>query len=502
MEKNDRSNNILYIAYAALTSLAITLFALVIKQLRRQSPARQEEDLALPEGVMPGAAVEQPPTSGTAVPQKNPRGQPGTSLTPTGFHAPEATPAPRWSTPTKYIMGVVLILAIILMLFIGRGVIPMVILAALLALFINPFVQIIHRKMRLKWGSAVALTYVLVILLLMLIPILLIPSLLNTINYLLDYNYTQLFRQIEQYLAALSASIQNETALKATIVPLLDSLIQALKNFSTTEPGQPVDVDVTFYSLSSQVAGGLGALAKFLGPVIAIVVSAIFTLLMALHMSLAANQISGWYPDLIPPEYKEEYASLIGKITKTWISFIRGQLTLMIIIGLMTWLGNLILGTPYALLLGIIAGLLELIPNIGPTLAAIPAVLLALIFGSSYLPVSNLIFALLVIGMYVLIQLIENQFIVPYVMGDAVNLPPLIVLIGTIAGATAFGILGALLATPIIATFDLLFRFVYRKILEPPPAPPGPEEQQSIWQSFKKWISRIRLPGQKKPAAG
>jgi predicted PurR-regulated permease PerM len=219
-------------------------------------------------------------------------------------------------------------------------------------------------------------------------------------------------------------------------------------------------------------------------------------------MSLAANQISGWYPDLIPPEYKEEYASLIGKITKTWISFIRGQLTLMIIIGLMTWLGNLILGTPYALLLGIIAGLLELIPNIGPTLAAIPAVLLALIFGSSYLPVSNLIFALLVIGMYVLIQLIENQFIVPYVMGDAVNLPPLIVLIGTIAGATAFGILGALLATPIIATFDLLFRFVYRKILEPPPAPPGPEEQQSIWQSFKKWISRIRLPGQKKPAAG
>ena len=109
---------------------------------------------------------------------------------------------------------------------------------------------------------------------------------------------------------------------------------------------------------------------------------------------------------------------------------------------------------------------MELIPNVGPTLAAIPAVMLALLFGSTHLAVSNLVFALIVVAFYVLVQLVENQFLVPNIMGDAVDLPPLVVLIGTLAGAGAFGIMGALLATPVIATGNLIFRYVYRKILE------------------------------------
>jgi predicted PurR-regulated permease PerM len=243
----------------------------------------------------------------------------------------------------------------------------------------------------------------------------------------------------------------------------------------------------------------LGVLVDILGPVFAVVASAIFTLIMALQMSLASNQSSGWYPDLIPPAYKGEYSALFENITQTWVSFLRGQLTLMLIIGVAVWLGNQLLGIPFALLLGIIAGLLELIPNVGPTLAAIPAVLLALFFGSSYLPITNLPLALLVIGFYVLIQFLENQFIVPKVMGDAVDLPPLIILIGTIAGATAFGILGALLAAPVIATGDLIFRFIYRKILEPPPIPTKLDENPSVWKTVKGWASRIPLPRRKSP---
>ena len=109
---------------------------------------------------------------------------------------------------------------------------------------------------------------------------------------------------------------------------------------------------------------------------------------------------------------------------------------------------------------------MELIPNVGPVLAAVPAVLIALLFGSTHLAVSHLIFALVVIGFYTLVQMLENQFLVPKIMGDAVDLPPLIVLIGVIAGAGAFGIMGALLATPIIATGKLIFRYIYGKIME------------------------------------
>jgi predicted PurR-regulated permease PerM len=286
------------------------------------------------------------------------------------------------------------------------------------------------------------------------------------------------------------------------LAPLLDSLKKALENFTTQGQVQPANVEVTIYSLSSQLASKLGTLVDILGPVFAVVVSTIFTLIMAFQMSLAANQISDWYPDLIPPAYKSEYAALFDKISQTWISFLRGQLTLMLIIGTTIWIGDLVLGVPAALLMGVLSGLLELIPNIGPTLAAIPAVLLALIFGSTHLPIDNVPFALLVVGFYVLVQLLENQFIVPYVMGDAVDLPPLIVLIGTIAGASAFGILGALLATPIIATGNLVFRFIYRKILEPPPLPEPADEKPSIWESVKGWVRKTSLNLRKKQSVG
>ena len=123
----------------------------------------------------------------------------------------------------------------------------------------------------------------------------------------------------------------------------------------------------------------------------------------------------------------------------------------MVVVGVIVWIGNLILGTPQALFLGVVAGLLEVIPSLGPILATIPAVILALLFGSAHLPVENWAFALIVIAFYILVQVIENQLLVPYILGDAVDLPPLIVIIGVVIGGSAFGLLGVFLATPVIS---------------------------------------------------
>ena len=266
-------------------------------------------------------------------------------------------------------------------------------------------------------------------------------------------------------------------------------------NFASEAQLPTPTAEVSLSSLLPRIAGTLTTLVNLLGPVVSLLVSVLFTLLISLQMSLAANQISGWYPDLIPQAYKPELSALGGTIAQTWVSFLRGQLTLMLIMGLAVWLANAILGVPQALFLGVLAGVLELIPSIGPTLAAIPAVVLALLFGSTHFAIEPIPFALLVIGVYVLLQFIENQFLVPYIMGDAVDLPPLVVLIGALAGAMAFGILGALLATPIIATGNLIFQYTYRKILEPPPLPPIPEEEPSVWERVKGWAGRDSLAG-------
>ncbi len=404
-------------------------------------------------------------------------------------------PSSAWTTPTKYIVGVFLFLAALVIVYIGRGVIPMVITAAVLALFINPLIHSLSRRM--SWGRAVAVTYVLVMLALAAGLLLVIPSLLDTINLFIDFDYQGLAGNAVSGLEQLIASLQGNVVLQTALGPVLAAVRSALVNYA--EQAQlpfPVQ-DITLASLVPQLAGTLVTLANILGPVVTLLVSIVITLLISLQMSLAARHASGWYPDLVPEAYKPELLSLMGEISQTWTSFLRGQLLLMLIIGTVTTLGNAILGVPQALFLGIIAGIFELIPSVGPTLAAIPAVLLALLFGSTHFAINQIVFALLVLGMYVLIQLIENQFLVPKVMGDAVNLPPVIVLIGTIAGAMAFGVLGALLATPVIATGNIIFRYAYRKILEPPPLPAEPEVKPTYWESFKGWARRVRLPGRR-----
>jgi predicted PurR-regulated permease PerM len=219
-------------------------------------------------------------------------------------------------------------------------------------------------------------------------------------------------------------------------------------------------------------------------------------------MSLAVDEIHEAYPKLLPPSYRKEIIDLIERVIKVWTSFLRGELSLMVIMGFLTFLLNFILGTPYPVFLGFLAGILEVIPNLGPVLATIPAIILALVEGSSRFEISNLAFAIILLLDYFLLTGLENQVLVPKVLGDAVSLPPLVVIIGCVVGGAVFGLLGVLLATPVISTGKEVFGYLYNKILEAPPEAHQPEENPSIMDTLKGITKRFRLPSlrsQKKP---
>jgi predicted PurR-regulated permease PerM len=398
----------------------------------------------------------------------------------------------RWSNPTRYIMGVFLVLAGVFVLCIGRSVIPMVIVAALVALFVDPLIQFLRRRLRMKIGLAVGITYFFVVAVLLLSPLLLIPALVDAVNFVMNIDVKLVAEKVSQTVESISTALQTVPGLGPLLKPILDSLITILNNFTSPVQSGTSGITLSAAELTSQFGKALGIAAGVLGPTFTALASIVFTFLMSLQMTLTAGEMKNWSADLIPPKYSPELRVLMMNIRQSWIGFLRGQMSLMLIIGILTWLGATILGLPQALLLGVIAGVLELIPNVGPTLAAIPAVLLALFFGSTHLPINNLVFALLVVGFYVLVQLVENQLIVPRVMGNAVDLPILVVLIGTIAGAGAFGILGALLATPFIATGNLVFRYVYRKIMEDQPTSPPVEEPPGFLDAMKGYLSRLR----------
>ncbi len=373
-------------------------------------------------------------------------------------------------------MGVFLLLAALLIIYIGRSSLPLVVFAGLLALLVDPFIRFFTRRLKINKILAIIITYLFVVAALIIIPLLLMHPLVEAINFALQIDPNMVVQRLSQAVQSISVALQDHKWLASLFSPALETLSKALNSSTTGAAVQTPTLQVSVADLSSQVGAALGTVAGYLGPTFSGLASILLTFLMALQMTISAGEIKGWFSVLIPPGHGPELSLLFRNIHNTWTAFLRGQINLMLIVGLITWVGGFILGLPQAFFLGVIAGFMELIPNVGPVIAAVPAVLIALLFGSTHLDVSQPVFALIIIIFYTLVQAVENQFLVPKVMGSAVDLPPLVVLIGVIVATGAFGIMGALLATPVIATGRLIFLYIYGKIMlqarAGPPAPP------------------------------
>jgi predicted PurR-regulated permease PerM len=146
----------------------------------------------------------------------------------------------------------------------------------------------------------------------------------------------------------------------------------------------------------------------------------------------------------------ERIAEVVKAVEFGLGSWMRGEFILMLCIGILSYLGLLLLGIDYAVPLAIFAGLLEIVPIIGPIVSAVPAVLVALTISP--------VMALAVIALYIVIQQLENHIVVPQVMKRAIGLSPLISIVAIMVGSRLAGLIGALLAIPFVITFQQILK--------------------------------------------
>ena len=197
-------------------------------------------------------------------------------------------------------------------------------------------------------------------------------------------------------------------------------------------------------------------------------ITVLIVFFLSLYMTKDAPKIRSYVASLFPASYQPEVVDLFRRMGFIWQAFFRGQIMLSLVVGVVVWAALSAVGMPGALLLGILAGMLEVIPNLGPVIAMIPAIIIALIQGSPLLGplgISNVGFALIIVAIYFIIQQLENNILVPRIIGSSVNLHPIIVICGVAIGFQVFGILGALLAAPIIATLRVLGSYIHAKLL-------------------------------------
>jgi predicted PurR-regulated permease PerM len=171
-------------------------------------------------------------------------------------------------------------------------------------------------------------------------------------------------------------------------------------------------------------------------------------LLLALYITTDGPLIGRYLREFLPPDRHEQAGRITSRIFVRLGGWVSGQILLCVIIGAVSWVGLTLIGVPYAVVLALVAGIMEAVPNVGPIIAAIPAVIVAAL----YSPWQALLVALLYLG----IQQLENYVIVPRVMSKAVELHPLAVILALMVGGELMGIMGAVLSVPVAAAISVV----------------------------------------------
>ncbi len=336
-------------------------------------------------------------------------------------------------------------------LFLIRDIIGILLVSILLTTAIGPFVDLIHKKKKLPRWVGVLIVYVGIIGIFVLVTGMLFPAIINEFKTLVDklpYFYQELASKFDSI-----KSVAMQDALKEYFLGFAKGTITKLQ----TGGGD------IFKSFTNIVSG----FAFFF-----------ITLVITFYMTMEEDGPTRLVKALVPKKWHHYALNLMTKIQNTVVGWLKGQLSLSLIVGSMSYVALIIMGINYSLLLAIFAGITEIIPYIGPTIGAIPAVFIAL----TQSPIKGL--AILII--YLLIQQIENHFIVPKVMKKSVGLNPIIVIIVIMIGVKLAGFAGALLAVPFTAIIQVVANELFHL------------EQDGIFKQEEENKEEIKIMGEDK----
>jgi len=310
----------------------------------------------------------------------------------------------------RTIVFTVIFLLVLWLLYFLRGVLVLLFLALILMAALNPLVDRLERW-RFPRALAIALIYVLIFSVIGLAIWGVIPPLVNQTQNLAS--------RFPSYLESLRWLGVN----KEVVYNQLNQLTEQLGIISS---------------------GVIRTFVGFFQNLINIVVLLVISFYLLLERKNLGRYLLRFFGD----NAEKTGIRVMDEIEKRLGGWIRAEIVLMIIIGLLTFIGLTLLGIDYALPLAILAGFLEIIPNIGPFISAIPAVLVGLFISP--------LMALAVAALYFLVQQIENNFIVPQLMAKECGINPLITIIALIAGFKLGGVIGAVLAVPIILLIEII----------------------------------------------
>jgi predicted PurR-regulated permease PerM len=372
------------------------------------------------------------------------------------------------ATGAALTIGFLLVALVVMVGVAARNVLVLVLIAVILAAGLQPVIAWLRGHLRVGRGLAILLVYGLFLAIVIGMAVVVVPAALAQLDRTLS-SLPPFFARAHDWAGTL-----RPPTLSRTVESLVDAAAGTLKP-STAAPstGQVLQVGLT--------------LAEAL--------TSVLTLLTVVYFWLTEHARLQRYVLAFVPQHRRKRARDVWNGAETRLGmWVRGQLILMSTIGVATGVAYTLLGVPSAVLLGLLAALAEAIPIIGPLLGAIPAVLVAATISPQL--------ALAVAGVYLVLQLIEGNVLVPLVMRNTTGISPFLVILSVLIGSAAGGLVGALLAVPIAAAGEVLIEGLQAREVPVAQDPSAAETTDDETNAPDDPDRTGRVPAEAGPAAG
>jgi predicted PurR-regulated permease PerM len=379
----------------------------------------------------------------------------------------------QWSIPFRYTIGIIIFIAAVAFLIYAREAVKMLVIAGFAAYLISPAVAFLTERTKLTRAAAVNVVYFAALIFLVGIPATLTPIFFDEIQI------------VARDLLDLSTELSN----------LLSKPIQfAGFVFHFEQLGE------SFAHLQDQVLTPLPEEALALLETTSINILWFLIILVSVYIFMSEwPRIKAWVVNLAPENYHDDVRGLYSRLRNVWMAYLRGQIVLMIVVWIVFTIAWIAIGIPGALVLGVLAGLFTLVPDVGPTLAALLAIGVALLEGSTWIRLSsepamnNLIVAGIALITYIVLINLKNALVRPIIMGRSLHMNEALIFIAILIATILEGIMGALLVVPLMASVAVLMEYIRRRILGLTPFADDGEKQFKVPEEKIKARRGLRL---------
>ncbi len=390
----------------------------------------------------------------------------------------EAKKSPPWGNTAKIIVGLTLVAIVAAFLYRFSDFIAPLLLTFILIYLLYPVVSYLSERTRLSWQWTVNLIFIVLIILL-----------------LATFTLTGV------------AVVGQLQSVIAVVERFVNTLPQTVMEWSTTQfQIGPFEVDMSDYlaaeNLQALIQQAISIVQPLLGQAggilrsVAAVTASTFTwgvivLIISYFILEDMHKVSDQDVDIEIPGYDYDIRRMGREMGRIWDAYLRGQLILFALTVVIYLIILSILGVRYALALAFLAGLARFVPYVGPWVTWISTALVSLLQRSNYFGLEMWQYMILVVAIALIIDQIFDSMVAPRILGKSLGVHPAAVLIAALVGANLIGIVGIVLASPVLATLTLWGKYVTRKMLDLEPWPEPEQKMQPIERSFSNWGQQI-----------